>query len=378
MSARRQAGFSLIELLVGMALMLLIVTAASVIYLNTREADSAQARVSESVETGTFALQLLERDLTQAWTYPVVMPPATTIALNPPAGWAGALLLQTYPPVGWAPTIAAYQFGVYGCDGGQYNSITGNCDANPLTGVNRSPSDSLVINYFSSEAKKTPIGNRKDCTGIDVAGEDADSPKGDTINAIRRLNVPAAPPATTGTMDPWLPPGFPVFVSNRYGLLASTVQVDRQTLTTYSLACNGNGSNGGATPTNVYQPLLQGVDDLQITYGAFDIDASSSSGAVQPAPTRFYKASDVNNTTLQAITIDGVQYAGWNRIVAVRVCVMTSSMGTAARQFDKSGAPRTYLDCTDDTPQNYLPGDRSIRTRTVQVLAVRNRMNQIY
>lgn len=375
-TGRRAQGFSLIELLVGMALMIVIVTAASVVYLNSRESDSAQARVSESIETATFALQLLERDVTQAWSYPVVMPPATVYALNAPATAATALLLQTYPPVGWNTELppAPYQVGLFGCEGGTFNSTTGACDASTALPSYRSPPDSLVINYFSSEAFSMEIGNRKDCSGTDAGG--------DPVNAVRQRN---SIPVTTGTVtnptlrNDELPPAFPVFVSNRYALTPTNTEVDKQTVNTSSLSCNGNGANGSrvaAGTSNNYQPLLLGVEDLQITYGAFDLDSTSTTGAMQPAPTRFYNATDVGN--LSSITLDGVSYAGWNRVVAVRVCVMTRSLGNNARLADKSGAARTYLDCTDDTPQSYASTDRSIRTRSVQVFAVRNRMNQIY
>ena len=376
-SRRSAQGFSLIELLVGMALMIVIVTAASMVYLNSRESDSSQARVSESIETGTFALQLMERDVTQAWSYPVVMPPATVYALNAAASAGTALLLQTYPPIGWNTELppAPYQVGLFGCDGGKFNSTTGACDATTVLPGSpyRSPPDSLVINYFSSEAFTSTVGNRTDCNGADAGA--------DPVNAVRQLNDTQQ--ATGNVINPttrnadW-PPAFPVFVSNRYALTATSTEVDKQTVNTYSLSCNGNGANGSrvaAGTTNNYQPLLLGVEDLQITYGAFDLDANSTTGAMQPAPTRFYNATDAGS--LPSITLDGVSYAGWSRIVAVRVCVMTRSLGNT-RLNDKSGAARTYLDCTDDTPQPYGSSDRSIRTRSVQVFAVRNRMNQIY
>ncbi|WPB55070.1 PilW family protein [Xylophilus sp. GOD-11R] len=369
---RRQHGLSLIELLIGVALMLIIVTAASVVYLNTREVDSAQSRVSETIETGNFALELIGRDVSQAWSYPVVMPSATTVySQNSGSNGVTAALLQVFPPADWIQdtTRASYQVGVFGCDGGQYNPTTGACVATTALSPYQSPPDSLVINYFSNDAATMArsVGNRFDCNGVDAGS--------DSLNAKRRLNRGTVTNTLTGAIDPvesddTLAPSRPVFVSNRYGLISTTTEVDRQSVSTMSLACSGNGTADG-----VYQPLLLGVEDLQVTYGYFDLDATNTSGSLQPAPTRFVNATAAGN--LSAVVLDGVSYAGWNRVVAVRVCVMTSTLGNAARLTDKSGAARTYLDCNDAT-RSYDASDRSIRTRTVQVIALRNRMNQIY
>jgi type IV pilus assembly protein PilW len=170
-----------------------------------------------------------------------------------------------------------------------------------------------------------------------------------------------------------------VFVSNRYALNDTTTQVDNQSVTTKSLACNGNGLNGSkpgdAKTTNTYQPVLLGVEDIQITYGVSPI-LNASDTTMNLAPERFYKASEIAG--LSAITFDGVTYQPWDRVTAVRVCVMTRTLGGTARIQDKSGAARKYLDCTDDTAQSYGANDRFILKRHVQVFALRNRLSQAY
>jgi type IV pilus assembly protein PilW len=368
-SPRSIRGFSLIELMVSMAITLVIVVAASLVFLSVREADNIQSKASDSLETGVFALQVIGRDLAQAGSYPVVMPPTTQYF--PTGRW-----MEFYPPTNWSTELSAapYQSGIFGCDGGTFSSITGACTASTAMTPYRSAPDSMVINYFSMEAANTPTGNRRDCTGSD-AGRDS-------INAVRKLNtVPdtaVSPPVPT-VEDKDLPPYRPVFVSNRFALSAiHSIEVDKQPVNTRSLACNGNGMNGSqpgdAATANLYQPLLLGIEDLQITYGVSPIAGVGT--AMSLAPDRFYTATQVD--AMATVTFDGVNYPPWDRVTAVRVCMMTRTLGGATRLQDKTGAASTYLDCTDDTAQSYAAGANFILKRHIQTFALRGRLTQTY
>jgi type IV pilus assembly protein PilW len=367
-SPRYAQGFSLIELLISMAITLVIVVAASLVYLGVRETDSIQSKVSDSLETGTFALQIIGRDIVQAGTYPVVMPP--TSVYFPSGRW-----MEFYPPTGWNTELsdAPYQSGIFGCDGGTFDTTTATCTASVAMAPYRTAPDSIVINYFTTDASNTPVGNRKDCSGSDAGN--------DIVNAIRKLNtVPNAstPPIPT-VEDKNLPPYRPVFVSNRYGLNDTTTEIDKQAVTTKSLACNGNGMNGSkpgdAKTANIYYPILLGVEDLQITYGVSSLVVPGST-AMNLTPDRFYKATDV--AALGAVTFDGQVYPAWDRVTAVRLCMMTRTLGGTSRIQDNIDSARTYLDCTDDTPQSYAANDTSIRKRHIQVFGLRNRLTQTY
>lgn len=371
-SRRSIQGFSLVELLISMAITLVIVVAASLVYLSVRETDSTQSKVSDSMETGTFALQLIGRDIAQAETYPVLMPPTTVYAPE------GKTIELHYPPSDWSAKYlsnAPYQLGIFGCDGGTFDTTTATCVASTAMAPYRSAPDSIVINYFSADASNTPAGNRDDCSGADTGN--------DVVNAIRKLNtVPNAstPPIPT-VEDKNLPPYLPVFVSNRYALNDTTTEIDKQVVTTKSLACNGNGMNGSrpgdAKTANIYYPILLGVEDLQITYGVSPIvDNTVVPPRMDLTPRQFYKASDF--AALSAVTFEGHDYQPWERVTAVRVCMMTRTLGGSSRIQDKSGSARKYLDCTDDTEQSYAANDTSIRKRHMQVFALRNRLTQAY
>jgi type IV pilus assembly protein PilW len=338
------AGATLIELMVALAITMVLVTAAGYVYLATRESQRALEQNTTSIETGHFALQMLGRDIVNAGFYPATMPPTATNA-------------ESYPPSGWTPSHANYNNPIFGCDGANFNHQTATCD----TTVVGAP-DSIVINYFNNEAADTgwSIGQRLDCRGNDPGAPLG----GDPVNAIRKLNTGGAPPTTPhNAMVNNLPPQAPIFVSNFYALTPEqTIELDGASERSRSLACGGNGSSFfGVADPNAYQPMVMGIEDLQLTYGVFDT-------ALSRAPTQYFTATQV--VGLATVNIDGVDMNGWQRVVAVRVCILTRALGNNSRPG--------YTNCQGQAvtgPNQPKPG---IYRRHVQVFAVRNRLNQGY
>lgn len=365
----RQRGTTLLELLIAVGITMFLVSAAGYVYLTTRESQSALERTSTSDETGMFTLQLVGRDVMNAGFYPATMPPIPALVASNPATQRKIPSSSTYPPVAgipvratdWIAPAPAYLNPIFGCEGARFNHVTATCDAE----VAGAP-DSIVINYFTNESVSAGrvIGQRRDCTGSDVASVAGTDPS----NAIRRFNQ-GGPPFNSVNVE--LAPQAPVFVSNRYGLtptkLVASGQSNDQITQTNSLACSGNGSSWfGLANSAAYQPLVAGVDDLQFTYGLFNTAATR-------APERFYTATEVN--AQPTLSIDGIVMSPWSRVVAVRTCVMTSTLGGVAKIADKAGALRTYQNCQDATISQPA-SDLKIRSRHVQVFAVRNRLNQ--
>lgn len=348
---RKQYGLSLIELLVAMALTLVLVGGAIFIYLGTRDNQKAQERITESAETGAIAMSILGRELANAGYYPSVMPPTSKTNTKQ--------VLNTYPPNNWVflpsspltATPTAFLSGVFGCDSSKFNPPTSDCG-----GSTAGAADSIVINYFTSDAMGSSVGQRRDCRGADVGN--------DPVNAIRKLN------AITNLENVNLPPQQPLFVSNRYALnttnsAANKVEVDKQIINVKSLACNGNGVG---TQDIIFQPLLAGLEDMQFTYGVY-------STAKSLAPDRFYTATEVS--TLTNVTIEGIVKKPWDRVVAVRVCLISRTVGGNPKIDDKTGALRTYTDC-NEVPQPQLATDNNIYKRFVQTFGLRNQLTQAY
>jgi type IV pilus assembly protein PilW len=344
---------TLVELMITLVITLFLVAAAAYVYLGTRETQRAVERNSSNRETGSFALELLGRDIMNAGFYP-------KIEVEPqPAGSAYRnYSASAYPPNNWTASSTVYLTGIFGCEGSQFDPVTATCGTTDET-----KPDSIVINYFTSDPASmgNQVGTRFDCTGADVANDAANS------NNTRAFNGGGTPPSIS---VPNLPPGRPLFVSNRYALsdaTAGVTNIDQQSISARSLICHGNGGTAG------YQPLLLGVEDIQFSYAIFNnTDANALDARV---PDRFYSAAEVSGMT--DLVIDGATFSPWARIVAVRVCVMTQSMGAAPKIADKSGSERRYVNCKDKTvPQG--AGDTSLHQRFVQTFGVRNNLTLTY
>jgi type IV pilus assembly protein PilW len=352
--AQRQHGVTLIELMVTLAITLFLVTAAAYVYLNTRETQRAIDRMGSNAEIGAFALQLLGQEIRKAGYYPANIDMVTAAEPMPK--------LTFYTPTDWVLPAPAYAAGLFGCDSAKFQPTTGTCG--PST--DGAP-DSIVINYFTNDSpamqSSSNIGDRRDCTGSDIANDGSNQSRVGTNLLTQPLQ--------------------PLFVSNRYGINTTQVEVDKQTISTGSLACSGSGASssvvGGTSTSNTYQPMLDGIEDLQITYGIFAETAATATTNMR-AVDRFLTASQISalgSVELSTGISSPVAIPPWARVIAVRVCVMTKSMGASPKIADKTGAERTYLDC-NDTTQTQGASDNSLRKRFVQVFSVNNRLNKVY
>ena len=316
--SNRCRGLTLVELLVALVISLILVLAATVAYQATRESQRSLDQASTARESGSYALRVIGREVANAAFYPAVRTETAD---------QGNVLIGYSDVVGLP---AAYASGIFGCEGATFDPATGAC-ATPVAGA----PDSLVIGYFTNDAFGTAAGQRADCTGNDVGGA--------TFNATR-----------VGTGAATLPPAQPLLVANHFALVDTTTTIDGRTVSTHSLACNGNGSASAN-----YVPLLTGIDDLQVSYAVF--------GDASRAAQRFYNATEVQ--ALGSVTIDGQVYGPWARVIAVRVCVIS-------RTFESKAAVTTdtYQDCDG----NQQTGDGSLRRTYTQVFGVRNRQTFTY
>lgn len=320
-----QSGVTLIELMVALTVSLVLVLAAVALYASTNSSQRTLDEISAANEGGAFALRTLGRDLANAGFYPAVR--GETADLNVTSGYVNP-----------TPTMSAYATGLFGCEGAAFTPSTGVCGP-PVVGA----PDSLVISYFSSDAFGTYVGQRADCEGNDIAQA--------AVNSTRR-----------GTPTAGEPPLRPVFGINAYRLTAAqNTTLNGRTVTTRSLACDGNGE---LPANNTATSVVPGIDDLQLSYGVF--------GDASRVPARFYTATEVN--ALSNVTIGGRSMAPWERVAAVRVCVIARTFQIATAQ---NASPPTYVDCAGVTQTN-ATGDNSIRKTYVQTFGVRNRQSATY
>ena len=363
----RQRGLTLVELMIALAISLILVLAATYVYLATRQSDRVIERSSEAQETGAYVLQLLGREIMNAGFYPASRPPMVVDATQ-------TGMIDGYPPyqgtprlgtdwmntaTGWPPT--AFMSGIFGCDGAALNVETSTCGA-----AASGDGDTIVVNYFTNDSMDSSVGARRDCTGADVAP--ASDTQGDPSNKVRKKNTGGTPPLTPHTgLNTKLPPQQPVFVSNRYTLKAIKLAVDQTDVNSKSLVCSGNGkSPHGTADASAYQPIVAGVADLKFTYGVYSDDTTR-------APAKFYTATEVS--ALSSENINGQALSGWQRVTAVRVCVITQTLGGGTRLADKAGESAKYLDCAD-SEQDQPVG--TTMTRFVEVFGLRNALKQTF
>jgi len=323
-SRAKVGGFSLVELLVALAISMVIVIGTTYVYLGTRETQRALFEKAFATETAHYALDVIGRDIENAGFYP-------SIRAAIPAGAASAVtsnvLIQSYAnPVTASPPVA-YDTPVFGCQVNTYKPTTPGCAAH----TGSVDADTLVLNSYSNDASGLDIGNRADCLRQDSANDAA-------VNGSRRNAGHAAAAAAD---RPFLMPVQPLFVSNRYTLQPTTMQVEGQTISTFSLACNGNGVS---TASNSYYPMVAGIDQLRFYYLVRASDAASS---------QFQRA-------------DALAATDWPNVVAVRVCLLARSLQAAKLQGSTS---YTIKDC-DDADQTFTDGvERRIFS---QVFALKN------
>lgn len=343
---RVQRGVTLVELMVTIALNLLLVLAATLLYLNSRSAQKAVDERGAIFESGNLALDLLGREIGNAAFYPAVSvePVGTARAPGSNVLWSHDLA-ATQSLVG-LPT--AYQHGLFGCEGQRFNASAGVCAAHD-SDSGPAGSDALVVSYFTNDAFSLDRGQRSDCTYADVAK-----------SGYNQGRERAAGSAITTSGSLGVAPDAPLLVVNRYQLVKRRIQVDGAAIDTYSLACSGNGTADNNTG---YQELIRGVEQFEVRYGVMD-DASLR-------PKQYLTASQV--TALGGANIDGVVYQPWRRVVAVRVCLLVRSTSGSGVRSGAHGQAGAITDCNGSsyTP----PGGAQVR-RFEQVFSVKNRQTQ--
>jgi type IV pilus assembly protein PilW len=333
-------GFSLVELMTAMAVSLIVVAAAAVLFAETGQNQRALDQISNANEVGSFVLRLVGRDLANAGFYPVEAGPE---------GAGGSGLGVYVKPTG-LPTpvdtsgklVDAYGAGLFGCEGGEDKKFIvpdGNCGES--TGGNKA--DSLVVSYYTTDGfGATGIGHQLDCAGDNVAA--------------LPVNGSASAPAASS-------PTKPLFVANHYYLSdpdSLTMKFNGQQVTTRSLRCRGLG---GAE----HRELISGLDDFQVTYGVAQSMESDSK-------VKFFNAHVVKaQGTTAPDPVTGKTFSPWQRVVAVRVCVISKTYETSG----VSVGGGTWTGC-DGVLKTAAATDSAVRKTYTQIFGIKNHLKVLY
>ena len=313
--ARRVRGLTLVELLVSMTLGLLIVAATLAGYLGLSEAGRMAEAQGRMDEDGQAALSVLTSHLRMAGSNPERPNRSPEDRRNP-----------VYP--------MPFGFAVRGCDG-TFANVAAAAFIQDLTcpaGASSSP-DSIAITYEADRyntVKPAPGADPTDCLG-------------------HPLNL------LSETVDTVTPLGTGTTVAN-YHVAENRFYIAAGPGGSPSLYCKGNGAGGNSGP------LVENVEDLQLTYGTVPADATDINSARIAG---YLDATEVaTHSELMSLPDEA---ARWARVASVRICVVVRS----SRPVAPGQGSAQYLKCDGSVVTN--PPDLHLRRAYSTTVVLRNR-----
>lgn len=385
-TARRayQAGVSLIELMVALAIGVVLLLGLVEIFGASRAAFATAEGLSRVQESGRFAVDHLRRDLRMAGHFGcqnerVYLGAAALLnhAVNPPTNVTAApfalradMPIMGFEYLGTAPGQVFDMSGgaVTGVGPGNFNPpldpALGDLAADAIRG-----SDVLVVRYFSGESVEASVNAATNVLSIpdpdNVGFVEARQMYGisncgsaslfQALGSGAASNVGAGGLNAVGFIDPaenvYSPPGTRL---HRYEFAVYYVGLDGASGIPSLRTRRFDPGRAGFVSTP--QTLVEGVDSLQLVYGA---DAG---------PTRD-EVMDVYVTAQDVAGLDASQQAAWSRVLNARVGLLMSSPNPAASVRDDNSPPYRVADTVINAAQ-----DGRVRQTYETVITARNRV----
>lgn len=308
-----QQGFSMVELLVGIAVGLVLVAGLSLLFANTSQSGNELDKSIRQIENGRLAMEILGDDLALAGFYGEI--PTENLTYTTPVSLATELCSAALASQGWdasTPTALKAPLPVMGLTAAQAATLP--CLANyrantPAVVVHRLSSDAVAPAAISSN---TAYVQTSRCTGDPVATQFVFSATSANFT-LRNIQCNAVNPVR-------------LYVSRIYYIASCNECGFDTTPTLKMLELRGNALT--------VVPLVEGIEDIVFEYG-FDTtdpaDASATAAAGKGAP-------DIFRTTIN--TVDATaRDADWGNVVAVRMHLLSRSVERSAG-FNDGG--RTY------------------------------------
>ena len=356
-AARRQSGFSLVELMVALAIGLALVIVISYAYLGSKQTFRVQDALSRMQENARFVFETMTFDIRMAGFTGCPTTTTPINVLNNSTDWDKDLL--NFPLVGYeAGAIPITLTGVYG------NVLRGDA----LTVLRGSEVESIVASGGHQSASGTALFTLH-------AGTTHDIPRGEmaivtdcTQQAIFQMTN-----SSTATIEHRTGIGTPGNATAALGTPLGTTytfpggsRIMRMLSVNYHIRNNANNepalvrlrraADSSGNAIRVVEELVEGVQDMQITYG------------VDTSPT----ADNIVDDYLQAdqIVVGGAvpgttAIEVWRRVVSVRISLLLASTGSDA--YTKEAQTYTFNGSTTK------PTDRRLRKVFNTTIAVRNR-----
>lgn len=340
---RANAGVSLIELLISIAIGLFLVAVVGGVYLSSKQSFTYQDAMSRLQENARFAMEAMARDIRMAGytgcgnlsrVANTVNGGASNWWLNfsaPVVGYDNLSASQTQFPSAVAGTDAIVLIGV---GEGEVSVISHNANAATIQTTQHSikPGAILVLTDCSQTSvfqMSGPTNNNANATNVNHNTGNAVNPG----NCNKQLGA-SCPTAKAYTFRPGS--SLLQMYANGYYIRPSATANNGNAL----WVCSISGQTGGVADCT---ELIGGVDNMQITYG-LDTDGDSSANG-------YVDASGVGN---------------WAQVVSVRVSLL---MATPPSAGTLSSTAQTYTyNGTSSTAT-----DRRVRHVYSSTVNVRNR-----
>ena len=319
----RQAGVTLIELLVAMTLGILVIGTVIALYTTTSAARAQSQGLAEMNEDGLYAIRILTQQLRLAGFNPIQ-----------PARRTGSADLEPArnPPYWGTATLP-----VFGCSSAFANAentatFTGTSISALTCNNANTASHAIAVTYEADIYNTVPTatGFPSDCMGNGLA---------------QQTTTPALSDNRTYNY---------FYVENRYYVKNN------------ALYCTGNGGTGTNTYAVPAQPLVANVEQITFQYGVMPASVSNT----LTIPAGYIEASQIGgangiDTGAEAnlLALDAVQR--WGKVTTVRICVLMRS----GRPIMPDPVP--YYGC-DPTASVIVPTDRFARRAFFSTVNLRN------
>ena len=350
---RRQAGFSLVEMLIALTIGIIITMMLSVVFVNVSKANREQFQAAQQIENGRFAMDLISNNLRLAGYYGEfgnLPPPAVTLpdpcsapgvgdVVSSTANSPLAFYVQGYPAASLTtrptvPTACANWIDNASLRPGSDILVVRRLDTIPLINAVASPavtSATTVTNEVYGQTNHNTLSIQYG-TGATIDGTK------DATNNPTTLTQKDFSQATTGT-----PPTRP--------LTAAYIRKVHVDVYFVSNCRSGSGTNGKCTssddtiptlkrlelvpsagaPTMALVPLVDGIEFLKVRYG---LDTTSTI------------AGKTLDGTVDSIVTAPAAVSDWQNVVTAEIRILarnteTSNDYTDPKTYDLGGASYT-------------------------------------
>ncbi|MCW8196102.1 prepilin-type N-terminal cleavage/methylation domain-containing protein [Proteobacteria bacterium 005FR1] len=345
-----QRGFTLVEIMIALALGVLLSSALVQTFSSTQKLASMEGALSRMQETGRFALEALARDIRMAGYHGCADPnevELTILAVDLKAG--GAFVFESLR--GFETDTNTGDF---------TPALPGGHDLINIEGEARPGSDVISVTYANTSGVTltSPTGQS---ANIQVSEIPAGVDQGSFVmvsncahaHVVEVTNTPQNFTITHGGNE-----------NHPHNKIEPPYGTDAQLMVfqnrTYYVADSGRDTDAGAPIYSLYvrgfngvsQEILEGVETLQILYGQ-----QMDTGRI-----RYVSADDANLV--------------WDDVVSVRVGVLVQTFAQVADVNDTSTYELPGLSISNATTPAHA-GDRALRKPFVTTVKLRNRRQEI-